>query len=50
MKLRLKGASEIVQVVNDQRKFLRTEKELKNLAILRCNEQDDKGFSIVVNE
>ena len=54
MKLCLKGARQIVQVVDDGRQFL-TGEAMKKLAIMEAAKDDseagkDTGFSIVVDE
>ena len=50
MKLRIRGANQIVQVVNDGRKFLRSKEEMKELAILENKGGTGKFYSIVVDE
>ena len=49
MKLRIRGARQVVQVVADGRRFLR-EDEMKSLAIMEMTDEDKDGFSIVVDK
>ena len=49
MRLLLRNCCQVVQVVSDGRKFLRGEKEMKELPILEGNNQGE-GISIVVDE
>ena len=49
MKLCLKGARQIVQVVDNGRQFL-TGDAMKRLAILEAAKDGESGFSIVVDE
>ena len=48
MKLWLKGAKQIVQVVSNGEKFL-TKNDMKNLAIIEA-ENDRNGLSIIVDD
>lgn len=49
MKLWLKGAKQIVQVVDNGQQFL-TKEAMKSLAVLEAAEAEEGGFSIIVDE
>ena len=51
MKLRIRGAVQIVQVVADGRNFLRGPEEMKHLAVLQGDPRDPGGLlSLVVDK
>ena len=48
-RLLVRGARQIVQVVDDGRKFLKGPQEMKSLAVMEESE-DKNGLSIVIDE